>query len=345
MTTLNPSFQKVLSDDPIDRCCRVALEDFKQITRQYALFHITFFAIGCMELAAFVLFFSFLTQSTIFAFSLATLFLSVFTYFVLLFYFQAKKPQQLFEVRKRFMRECQAHFSYAEGSTESHLARTAALEHLLVALHRQEYTYYTLPPSFQTLSPLMQKFSVWTHWKDLHQMKELLLLMIVKEQIEVIKLYPIDLGAHARLAATYTALTHLYMDPRKRSPDEEHIWVSYDYTAPAMIEKFKRSALRAIEELKILDIYAPQDPWVHEQLAMLYHHLELPLEEIRAYEILLKAAPHHSTALFRLGVLYFEQGMNAQALRLYEQLKKNHPSQAEELIAHYGAAHDELALL
>lgn len=84
--------------------CSEALDEFKQVTRQYALFHISFFAIGVMELAAFVLFFSFLTKTTIFAFSLAGLFLTIFTYFVLLFYFQAKKPQQLLDLRTSFLK-------------------------------------------------------------------------------------------------------------------------------------------------------------------------------------------------------------------------------------------------
>src|SRR5262245_26633332 len=89
-------------EDQIERFSQEALSFFKQVTRHYALFHITFFSLAIFELFAFVLFFSFLTRSTIFAFSLAGLFLTAFSYFVLLFYFQAKKPQQLLELRSRF---------------------------------------------------------------------------------------------------------------------------------------------------------------------------------------------------------------------------------------------------
>lgn len=319
----------------IDNFSQEALDVFKQVTRQYALFHITFFSIAVLELAAFVLFFSFLTKTTIFAFSLAGLFLTVFTYFVLLFYFQAKKPEQLLEVRKAFLDACNASLPFDKGSTESHLALSSALERLLAALHRQEYTYYTLPESFKTLSPLMQKFSVWTHWKDLHQMKELLLMMIIKEQIEMIKLQPTDLESHARLANTYVYLSKLYMDPRRRSPDEEHLWVSPDYSTAAMIDKFKTASLRAIEEFKILNSYAPNDPWILAQLAALYRNLDMPQEEMRQYESILKVSPQESEVLYRLGVLYFEHGFSAQALRLYEQLKKNNDPMADALIASY----------
>lgn len=335
------SFNKAHFEDLIDRFSAEALDIFKQVTRQYALFHIMFFTIGVIELVGFVLFFSFLTKSTIFAFSLAGLLLSIFTYFVLLFYFQAKKPQQLLEVRSGFLEACRSSLPLTKGSVEYHLKIVKALERLLLTLHGQEYTYYSLPASYQTLSPLMQKFSVWTHWKDLHQMKELLLLMIVKEQIEMIKLQPTDLEAHARLANTYLTFSQLYMDPRKLNPEHEHLWVSPDYASSEMLEKFKRTSQRAIEEFTILDAYAPNDPWVHAQLANVYRNLEEPQEEMRQYEAILRVCPNDREVLFRLGSLYFQHGLSAQGLKVYEQLKKHNDLKADELIACYDASLNE----
>lgn len=332
------SYNKTHFDEQTDLFCKEALSDFKQVTRQYALFHITFFSIGILELAAFVLFFSFFTKTTLFAFSLAGIFLSLFTYFVLLFYFQAKKPQQLLNVRRELIEATQKMLPFSPGSAEIYLATASSLQKMLTTLHRQEYSYYSLPASFETLSPLMQKFSVWTHWKDLHQMKELLLLMIIKQRIELIKLQPTDLEAHARLADAYLALSRLHMDPRKLHPHEEHLWVSPEYTAPEMLEKFKKAALRAVEEYKILSAYAPGDPWVHAQLAGIYCSLDLPLEEIQEYETILKTSSPDSQLLLRLGTLYFEHGASAQALRLYEILKEHGDPKAEELIAKYGSA-------
>ncbi len=325
-------------DEQMERFCSEALEDFKQVTRQYAFFHIVFFSIAVLELAAFVLFFSFLTKTTIFAFSLAGLLLTGFTYFVLLFYFQAKKPNQLYNVRAHFLTSSKAILPFEKSTPESHVAIAAALERFLATLHRLEYSYYQLPASFKTLSPLMQKFSAWTHWKDLHQMKELLLLMIVKEQIEVIKLHPTELEAHAHLANSYLALAKLYMDPRKLYPNEEHLWVSPEYSSLEMLEKFKKASLKAVQEYKILDSYVPSDPWVHAQLALIYHHLDLYQDEMREYEAILKVSPQDREVLFRLGVLYFSHGLSAQGLRIYEQLKKNSDAKADELIACYDAA-------
>lgn len=333
-----PPFNKSLFEEKTNHFCSEALEDFKQVTRQYALFHITFFSIGILELAAFVLFFSFFTKTTMFAFSLAGIFLSIFTYFVLLFYFQAKKPQQLLDVRESFVQASRNLLPFHPGTPEFHLGTASSLQKMLTTLHRQEYSYYSLPATFETLSPLMQKFSVWTHWKDLHQMKELLLLMIIKQRIELIKLQPTDLEAHARLADAYLALSRLYMDPRKLYLNEEHLWVSPEYNSPEMLEKFRNAALRSVEEYKILDFYAPNDPWVHAQLAGIYRTLNLPLDEIREYEAILKTSSADAEILLRLGTLYFEHGFSAQALHLYEILKKNNDARADELIGQYGAA-------
>ena len=132
-----------------------AVEEFKAITRQYALFHICFFVLACLELLSFALFFSFLTQSVILAFSLAGIFLTGFAYFVFLFYFQAKKPEQLMAVREIFLDNCERLLPFEKGSCDYHSYLKASLNDLVNRLHRQEYFYYRFPASFKTLAPLI----------------------------------------------------------------------------------------------------------------------------------------------------------------------------------------------
>lgn len=330
-------FNTALFQEQMEKHAAVAIEEFKEITRQYSFFHISFFIIACLELLAFALFFSFLTKSTILAFSLAGIFLTGFAYFVLLFYFQAKKPEQLLAVRHTFLESCKEILPFEKGLAEFHFSLGSALYHLLSQLHRQEYTYYSLPSTFKTLSPLMQKFSVWCHWKDLHQMNEFLLLMMIKEHIELVKIAPTDLETHSGLANSYRLLAKHYQDPRIVNPQAEHLWISPEYQNADMLKKFEKTSWRAIEEYKILDYYAPNEPWVHAQLASIFHDLNMAQEEIREYEVILSAAPQDREILFRLGVLYFEQGLNAQGLRLYEQLKKMDDIKAEELLSFYDA--------
>src|SRR5579862_2533272 len=331
-------FNKQLFEEHIDRLSAFSLDAFKQIARQYALFHITFFSLGLLELFAFVLFFSFLTQSAVFAFTLAGLFFTGFAYFVLLFYFQAKKPQQLLDLRNTFIEQCKTALPFEQQEHEYHSAQIHALYQLFSALHRQEYAFYTLSSSFKTLSLLAKKFSVWTHWKDVHQFKETILLSIVRHYVHLVQFKPTDLEIHAGLASAFLSLSKLYMDPRKSAPHDEHLWISPDYHAQAMQDKFKLSAFRAIEELRILDTYAPNDPWVHSQLAAVYQDLGMIDKEIQEYEAILKLSPKDHDILFRLGILYFSQGRNAQALNLYEKLKSLKESKAEELLSYYGAA-------
>ena len=316
---------------------RTPSSNSSRITRHYAVFHICFFALACLELLAFALFFSFLTKSSILGFSLGWYFFTGFTYFVLLFYYQAKKPEQLLDVRQAFLEACQGSLPFEKGSSEYHLSIGTAVYHLFNQLHRQEYTYYSLPSTFKTLAPLIQKFSVWSHWKDLHQMKEFLLLMMIKEHIELVKIAPTDLETHSGLANSYRLLAKHYQDPQVTYPETEHVWISPEYHSPEMQKKFEKASWRAIEEYKILDHYAPGEPWVHAQLAAVFHDLNMAEEEIREYEVILKASPQDREVLFRLGVLYFEQGFNAQALHLYEQLKKMNDKKAEQLLSYYDA--------
>ena len=81
-----------------------------------------------------------------------------------------------------------------------------------------------------------------------------------------------------------------------------------------MLHKFKRASLHALEELKILDAYAPETPWVQLQLAQLYRALEEPPPKKRSKPTkpLLKTSPHDPELLHHLGTLYFCQGRNCR---------------------------------
>ena len=119
-------------------------------------------------------------------------------------------------------------------------------------------------------------------------MKELLLLTAIDEHFKMIEVEPTNLEIHASLANVYVMLSNVYSDPRKQEGHEEDLWIPSGRLSTEMQQKFRAAAERAIEEFKILKDYAPDDPWVHAQLAYSYHDLQMPLEEIREYEILLR---------------------------------------------------------
>lgn len=310
-------------------------EKFQACTRFYSRFHIFFIGFAFLQVLSFLLFFSFFSKSAILAFGLALFFLTLFSYFVLIFFFQAKKPQQFLEIREEFATSCKSWLPFEKGTYEYHLPLTNALNYFISELKSREMAFYTSFTAFKATAPLMEKFNIWAHWKNFHSMKELLLLLSIEELVYMVKAMPIDLEAHAALASAYASLSKLYLNPKKLDPNCSMLWLSPEYDAEMMKLKFQACSARAIEEFKILSDYIPEDPWVHAQLADIYHWKGEAEHEIHEYETLLKIAPNDLEVLFHLGVLYFQQGHNSKGLKVYEQIKKGNSKQAEDLIGYY----------
>lgn len=331
-------FNPALFEEQVKRHSQEALGHFRLITRYYALFHLGFFVLGLFELFAFLLFFPFFAKSSLLAFSIAAIFLTVFSYFVLRFYFQAKKPEQFLQLKGNFIEACKKSIPFELGKSEYHLTLTHALHRFIALLDGQECQYYPLPKYSTTLVPLMEKFSLWCHWEDVLQMKELLQMRCIRELTGLVKTQATDIEAHGSLATAYCGLYKLYMDPRRLGKSSLYQLLAEKYVSNEMRSKFQKAAAYALEEFKIIDYYSPNDPWVHLQLAAVYHDLELPEKEIKEYETLLHLSSQDKEILLRLGVLYFQQGFAAQGLKIYEQLKKIKDSKAEELISYYDIA-------
>jgi tetratricopeptide (TPR) repeat protein len=324
-------------EDKISDLCDPALIAFKTIIKSYAMFHALFISLCLVEFVFILLGFTFLAKTSYLAVSLAVFFLTLFTYFVLRIYLNTKKPGQLVDLRDHLLKECKTFLNYQEGRSDHHIALAGASCKLGAALKGVEYNLYKVPPKLESFSNVFQKISCWAHAKDVHDMRELLFLAAINEHIKFIKFEPTNLEAHASLANTYVLLSSLYSDPRKSQDFNENLWVPSYRFDDEMQRKFIASAERAIEEFKILNDYAPNDPWVHTQLAYSYQDLQMPLEEIKEYEMILKICPNDNETLFKLGVLYFEQGFNAKGLQVYEELKRVHYKKAEDLIRFYGS--------
>lgn len=157
-------------------------------------------------------------------------------------------------------------------------------------------------------------------------MRELLLKKASEEHIKLVKIEPTSLEVHVALANVYVMLTGLYLDflnAEKQSGDN-------------LKQKYRKMAEKAIEEFKILNDYAPDDPWVHMQLAFSYHDLGMPQDEIKEYEAILQLCPNDYDTLLKLGRLYFQQGYNSKGLQVYEALRCRDGQKAEQLIDFYG---------
>ncbi|MBS0624732.1 MAG: hypothetical protein JSS32_01625 [Verrucomicrobia bacterium] len=315
---------------------RSIIRDFRRITKNFVAFNLGFVGLILTELTLFFIFLPFLSQSYILAFALGGFFLTCFSYLVLLFYFQAKKPEQLSLLRDRFISSCKQVIGLPSGTPQYHLSIAAALLKLSSYLQDFEWHFYQIPKWLNPLSRILTRFFAYCHWNDVFKMKQHLLYSAIEEHLEQIRMTPTDLEVHASLANTYVALSQIYLEPKMAGSTHPRL-NAYRKEKALFEDKFRTAARLAMEEFQILNHYAPNDPWVHEQLAVGYRDLQLPQEEIREVETLLKLRPLDRDTLFRLGSLYFEQGQNAKGLQVYEELKRAHYKRAENLISTYGS--------
>lgn len=319
----------------IENAFREGYRAFHSCIRFYGAFHVGFISFLCMQLLSFLLFFSYFSQSLAAACGLALFFLTLFSYFVLLFFFQAKKPEQFLTIRSRFSQTCQAILPFTKEDPEFLLSLSRSLDEFALFLSQKEIVFYSSNHSIKALNPLIQKFKIWLYWKNFHQMKELLFLQSSELLVLLVKQLPTDLGVHAALAEVYTKLCKLYVHPKKINQASSLPWISPDYLGIPMKEQFLFYSKKAIEECTILENLAPKDPWVLAHLAEIYRLQEKAEEEIRQCEQLLELTPDNTELLFQLGVLYFQEGHSAKGLKIYELLQKEPSNKASQLIQHY----------
>ena len=327
-------------DDLTQVVVDATLGPFNRVIKSYVAFNFLFIALGTIELLTLTFFFTQLSDSALLALTLAFFFLTVFTYLVLRIYLLSKKPVQFLRIRDSFVAMCRELYDYQEELPESYFELANACLYCNRSLEGLELSYYQPPRWLYAISSTMEHFSYWWHWEDLHRMRELLLQEAINELLKLVRAEPTHLQVHTALANAYVTLSGLYVTSASHSADryDEDCWLPPAHLVPELEEKFRCAAQRAIEEFKILNDYAPDDPWIHAQLAYSYHDLQMPLEEIREYETILRLKADDMDTLFRLGVLYFQQGMNAMGLQVYEELKRHHYEKAETLIGYYGSA-------
>lgn len=330
-------FDKELYKERIGVLINPFISRFQKILKSYTLFNLFFILLISAEVIYFFVHLTFLVQTFVMAIHLALIFATVFCYFTLRMYAQTRKAEKLMSLNTDYFNACRQASLNHDNEAEHHIMIALACCKLASELHAHEYRIYSCPAWCVFLSSSFEKLNCWWFWEDVHFMKELLLQTSVNEHIKLVRLQPTDLEAHAGLANAYVMLSGLFVDPKTIDGLDDDRWIPHNKYDESFQQKFRMIAERAIEEFKILSDYAPQDPWVHAQLAYSYRDLQMPKEEIREYEIILHLCPDDKETLFKLGKLYFQQGLNAKGLQIYEALKKSHHKKAETLIAFYGA--------
>lgn len=314
-----------------------SFKSFNAILRSYTIFNVLFISLGIAEIGLLAYLLSSPSQSLLTAVVLAAIFLTFFSFFVLRIYFQTRKLEQFEDLVERYAYSCRELIGYQQGILDHHVTLANACCKFTSHLQGKEYSYFQWLKRLKPLHLLIENLSCWWHWQNIQTVQELLLHASIEEHIKMVKCEPTSLEIHAALANAYVMLSSLYVDPRKIDENfSSDRWIPPEKFSKNYEEKFKHAAQRAIEEFKVLSEFAPNDPWVHVQLAYSYRDLGMPLEEIKQYETVLALVPNDTETIFKLGKLYFEQGQNANGLRLYDKLKSCSYKKADSLIKFYG---------
>jgi tetratricopeptide (TPR) repeat protein len=299
---------------------------FKKIIKSFFIFNLSFFAAFFAQVLTFSFLLSSIGSSTRLALLLAGIILTSFVYFVMFFYFQSKKNIEISLIKNNFIFACKKEISLPVGSAEHHLTISLAAQKLCEILTEKELEVLKLPKFLSKISQLLQTYFLK---KDLFNFKEALFIAAANEHLIQIKTTPTNLEIHSSLANLYTTLSAFYAHAR------DFIFSS-KISKANIIQKQEACVSCAIEEFKILNDYAPNDHWIHLQLANNYKKLGMIKEQIKEYETIYKLCPNDNSILFKLGVLYFETNKNLKGLRVYEELKMRSFKDADQLLPHYG---------
>jgi len=310
------------------------VNDYIHFTRRIALTQMGIWLLFFLEILLFFLFFTFFMRASILALNLALIFSTAFGYLLFRLHTTHQKPEKIEELIETFIGQCLDLFGIDPSRPENRVRLAENFAKAAIQFEGKERRYYRPPRLFSFLGPSLKRLSLYWHWYDIHKVKEGLLFAQIKEMTDLIKEEPTNLFFHTQTANAYVMLAGLYHNPRRVAEGES--FLPSAEMGRLLEEKFASASNRAVEEFKILSEFAPNDPWVHEQLALSYHDLELIEKEIEQYQILLKLKPRDRDVLFHLGTLYFSRGENAKGLAIYKSLKSIDRLKAQELISYYG---------
>jgi hypothetical protein len=306
----------------------VFCERFEKLSSFHLIFHSS-----CIGLLTFqtVLFLSLLVYSPKSPYVAGLLFswiLTLFSYLILLFYYQAKKPQDFQDLRRFFIQACRKEIEEHKPNQEEHLFLAKAAESLTGKLSKNQFYLQNLG----TISSIIRLMK----FKDVEKMQELLMYASIQEHIEKIKKDPLNSTTHLSLAKSYLGMYRLYQSPLKE-PLSRYWVVRKIIQTEKRQKRVDASLLLAMEELKIGLASNADEPWALLELANCYEALGDKKQELETLIRYLSLRPFDENLLLRVGKIYFFLGMTSQGLEIFSTLKNINVHLSFELIDSYNA--------
>lgn len=337
---------KSASDPHFDAICTLILKRAVKLIQGYGVLHLIFASLFAMIALGVALTALFTMSGEWMALWMALLFCVSFFFFVLRIYYQAQMPEQLGQLRDEFIVSCRELIDYRDEA-RCYLEIARMLEELAAEAQGLEHFIWPLP---RWLESAFDRLSLWMgswHWKEVLILREMLLIASIDEYIKLVQSDPINVKVHAHLARAYVGLARLFKNESRSERDHVRVATPSGNSQEGVVllsrrqqlfkPKFLRAARCAVEEFKIIRELAPNDPWVHAQLASSYGDLQMRSEEIAQYERLLQICPDDDDSRFRLGMLYFQEAANAQGLKMYQHLVESGYPRAHQLLSFYDA--------
>lgn len=325
--------------------CASGLSHFRKVLRSYVVFHTLFILVLVSEAIFLGLVYCLERSSSLIAIGLFCLILTLFSYLVLIFYVQAKKPEQTKQLKDWFVSICKKSVSEELSKSDFHLFLAQAMYTFATFFQPKEIPVYLASFPIPSIQRLIKKCCYLWHWKDFQHMKEILLLDCIYQHLALLKEEPTSLEVHASLGNSYLTLASVYKSMRREATTQTDSGAT-DELQHEFVKKFQGAISRAIEEYKIIRSSSDhEDPWVLAQLATCYHELGMYDKEIEYFEKILEISDFNQEVMTRLAYLYFQEGRNAQGFKLYKVIKETDPSKAAELFDYYISKAQEEALI
>lgn len=309
---------------------------FKKITEEHARFHAISLSLIALEVFLFTLLYGYLQRTLWITFLFGAILFTAISYFIIKFYLDSKKPDSLLALKDHYLDLCKKEMVFSENSKEFHLRLAANLFGFASILSGYEYQIYRAWT--KSLIPFCRHFSCFFHWKEVFFLREQLMQLAIDEHIQIVQIYPHDLETHASLAESFVLISKLYSELLKAHEP----WIKKNLADLDIENKFHISSDLALEELSIVESLQDKTQWSLALKASVYHELKRPLDEIACYEMLLSINPQDEAAIYRLGVLYFAQGMVTKGLNCYQKLKDSGDDRASTLIQLYDARFNQM---